>query len=102
MLASWLNKFVQYGRFIKLCQVNNEFNSRSQAKSRTYVYRLGMLENGTNLWNDCQNVIKVDKALNGDPLFASTQTFSYLFDGFSSGLDRNFITELRYSIYEFL
>merc|ERR1719215_2393612 len=87
-------KLKQNLRILGIQKVSPDFLSR-HAKSRTYFYRLALLENGKKLFKDYQNVKKVEQVLYPHlNKFDSPSSF-FALANFTTAFERNLLTEIR-------
>lgn len=83
-------------RIIKAKNVNANFSCR-QAKSRTYLYRLALLDNGPHLHKQFEQVQRVETSLKKGTDTAADFTSANLFFAFShykNALENDFLTEI--------
>lgn len=94
-----LNKhFIQNRHFIRILncqQVSPDFIAR-HAKSRTYLYRLALLNNGRVYWTEVERYKKVERCLNNkNDHYDFSIPHLYPLSNFSSIIDNGSITEIR-------
>ncbi|CAF0828737.1 unnamed protein product [Brachionus calyciflorus] len=80
-------------RVLNCREVDPRFVSR-HAKSRTYLYRLGYLNNGPMYSKELETIRKIDRCLERDS-FNFSLPYLFPLSGFLSILDADCVTELR-------
>ncbi len=65
-----------------------------RAKSRTYLYRLALLEKGTEKWKEMNAIKLIDERLKQSQSFSSHH---FKFHNFVSVFEHENVTELRYT-----
>jgi hypothetical protein len=77
--------------------VEKDFICR-HAESRTYLFRLALADNGLKYWNEFQDIVKIDSNLSKHFDF---EEWGHLFPfaNYSSPVDRNFLTEIKYNLH---
>ena len=81
-------------RIINVQKVHSDFVSR-HAKARTYLYRLGLLENGAETYRDYMQMQAVEQALNKSKINYKELGINYPRNFFASAFERELVTEIQ-------
>ena len=85
---------INFLRILDVQSVHSNFIAR-HAKSRTYLYRLGLLDKGDYYWNELNSLRKIQSALDKKNSYKINHMFP--FESYVGLFDRDFITEIRFN-----